>query len=311
VEGVTGSCHQLHGCPMVRSVLVDCGLFQGAETSADGCGGAGSPEIDFSLDGVQALVVTHVHIDHVGRIPYLLAAGFKGPIVCSEASAELLPMVLEDALKVGVTRDEALIGACWRSCAADVAAALQGLADGACAGAPGLAAALVSRRGTSWARPMWSCTCRGGRRAAAARGVLGRPGRALHAAAAGTAPARCMPMWWCWKAPTATACTKPRRTRRQRLQALCEHAFANRGTLLVPAFSIGRTQELLYELEEIIHRNRERPAAAGVPWGEVDVVVDSPLAADFTAAMRSSRALGCRGAAQAGGRAGTRWPSSR
>jgi hypothetical protein len=103
VEGVTGSCHQLR-LPDGRSVLIDCGLFQGAETSREGAG-AGSPEIDFSLDGVQALVLTHVHIDHCGRIPYLLAAGFKGPIVCSEASAELLPMVLEDALQVGVTRD--------------------------------------------------------------------------------------------------------------------------------------------------------------------------------------------------------------
>ena len=67
------------------------------------------------------------------------------------------------------------------------------------------------------------------------------------------------------------------------MQELCEHAFGNGGTLLVPAFSIGRTQELLYELEEIIHRHRQRPVAAGLPWGKVDVIVDSPLAADFTA----------------------------
>jgi metallo-beta-lactamase family protein len=74
-----------------------------------------------------------------------------------------------------------------------------------------------------------------------------------------------------------------RRTRRERLRAMCEHAFANRGTLLIPAFSIGRTQELLYELEAIIHQHAQRPAARGLPWGEVDILVDSPLAADFTA----------------------------
>jgi len=43
------------------------------------------------------------------RLPYLLAAGDRGPILCSPASAELLPMVLEDALKVGFTRKRRLI----------------------------------------------------------------------------------------------------------------------------------------------------------------------------------------------------------
>ncbi len=73
VDGVTGSCHQLT-LPDGQSVLVDCGLFQGAETSPDGAG-ANQLEIGFALDKVRALIVTHVHIDHVGRIPYLLAAG--------------------------------------------------------------------------------------------------------------------------------------------------------------------------------------------------------------------------------------------
>lgn len=54
-------------------------------------------------------MVTHVHIDHVGYIPYLLAAGFEGPIICSEPSAVMLPEILEDALKIGFTRDRRLI----------------------------------------------------------------------------------------------------------------------------------------------------------------------------------------------------------
>jgi metallo-beta-lactamase family protein len=76
-------------------------------------GRRGRLQIGFPLEPIQALIVTHVHIDHVGRIPYLLAAGFRGPILCSEASAELLPLVLEDALKVGFTRDQGLSSACW------------------------------------------------------------------------------------------------------------------------------------------------------------------------------------------------------
>lgn len=91
-----------------NSILLDCGLFQGAETSPAGRGHH-SLEIEFDISTVRALVVTHVHIDHVGRIPYLIASGFRGPIYCSEPSAKLLPLVLEDALKIGFTRDAALI----------------------------------------------------------------------------------------------------------------------------------------------------------------------------------------------------------
>ena len=54
-------------------------------------------------------MVTHCHIDHVGRIPSLIAAGFKGPIIATEATAKLLPLVLEDAIKIGVTKDKRLI----------------------------------------------------------------------------------------------------------------------------------------------------------------------------------------------------------
>jgi len=68
-----------------------------------------------------------------------------------------------------------------------------------------------------------------------------------------------------------------------------ERALSDRGTLLIPAFSIGRTQELLYELEAIIHRCGPRPAARGLPWNELEIVVDSPLAARFTDAYRRLR----------------------
>jgi len=111
VNGVTGSCHQLV-INTATSILVDCGLFQGAEVS--GKSADNGLTIDFDVSCISALIVTHCHIDHVGRIPYLLAAGFTGPIFCTEASASLLPLVIEDALKVGVTRDKLLIAACLK-----------------------------------------------------------------------------------------------------------------------------------------------------------------------------------------------------
>jgi len=91
VNGVTGSCHQLM-IDSENSLLVDCGLFQGAETSASGEDDLLS--IEFELSSVKALLVTHCHIDHVGRIPYLLAAGFTGPIIATEATAALLTLLV-------------------------------------------------------------------------------------------------------------------------------------------------------------------------------------------------------------------------
>jgi metallo-beta-lactamase family protein len=115
VSGVTGSCHELSVTQSNRSspsagILVDCGLFQGAD--AAGKSSVADLSIDFPIDHIRALVVTHVHIDHVGRIPYLLAAGFNGPIICTEPSAIMLTEILEDALKIGFTRDRALAVGC-------------------------------------------------------------------------------------------------------------------------------------------------------------------------------------------------------
>ena len=110
-NGVTGSCHQLF-VEGDNSLLVDCGLFQGTETAPDGKAGADRLDIDFPVAGIGALILTHVHIDHCGRLPWLLAAGFKGPILCSEPSARLLPTV-SSATVVGddIVVDGVLLGA--------------------------------------------------------------------------------------------------------------------------------------------------------------------------------------------------------
>ena len=117
VTGVTGSCHRYLASEQ-NHLLIDCGLFQGrdARLKAMRVGQSSGDDtvdpvqtIEFELQSVRALVVTHVHIDHIGRLPYLIAAGFDGPIYCSKPTAHLLPLVIEDALKVGFTRNERLI----------------------------------------------------------------------------------------------------------------------------------------------------------------------------------------------------------
>ena len=314
VDGVTGSCHQLT-LPDGASVLVDCGLFQGAETSPDGSAGFGRLQIGFDVRPVIALVVTHVHIDHVGRLPYLLAAGFKGSVVCSEASAELLPMVMRDALEVGFTRDRALIERVVAQLKRQIVPLpyrnwLTLRAPGA--GRSGLKVKLqpaghilgsayvefdliADALGPAVATERIATPSAQASAAPAASGAgrRARP-RPMRLVFSGDLGAPYTPLLPAPKSPFRADVLvlestygdrnhESRRTRRERLRAMCEHAFANRGTLLIPAFSIGRTQELLYELEAIIHQHARRPAARGLPWGEVDILVDSPLAADFTA----------------------------
>jgi len=280
-RGVTGSCHQLQAA-CGRSVLVDCGLFQGAETSSDGQAAAGRLEVGFALQGVQALVLTHVHIDHVGRVPHLVAAGFDGPIVCSQASAELLPLVLEDAMEIGFAAERHLV--------APLLARLQ--------------QRLVPLHYGQW-HTLWD-DARGRLqvRLQPAGHILGSAFVELDLHEAGAAPQQVIfsgdlgspntPLLPDPAPPRGGADVlvlestygnrlhEDRRQRRQRLQAVLERALANRGTVLIPAFSIGRTQELLYELEDIVHTQRHQPAAPGLAWDELTVVVDSPLAADFT-----------------------------
>ncbi|MFO0890777.1 MAG: MBL fold metallo-hydrolase [Isosphaeraceae bacterium] len=91
---VTGSCYLIE----TRSarLLVDCGFFQGGE-SAD--------EKNRKLDGIlprrlDAVVLTHAHLDHCGRLPLLTKSGFRGRIFATPASADFTQLVLEDAARI-------------------------------------------------------------------------------------------------------------------------------------------------------------------------------------------------------------------
>lgn len=277
VDGVTGSCHELRLADG-RALLIDCGLFQGAETATDG-GSARSPAIAFPIAGIQALVVTHVHIDHVGRIPYLLAAGYRGPILCSEASAALLPLMLEDALAVGATSDKQLIARVLAQIARQTIAlpykTWHPVAPGWRVKLHPAGHILGSAYVEVQLRDNLAATAADGEWRIVFSGDLGAPHTALL-------PAPRSP----WRADHLILEStygdrrhSGRRDRRQQLQTLIERAFRNRGSVLIPAFSIGRTQELLYDLDSIIAAN----PGSEIDWHALEIIVDSPLAARLTA----------------------------
>lgn len=285
VGGVTGSCHELRVSDR-DAILIDCGLFQGAENSGKGAN-ARNLAIEFPVDHLRALIVTHVHIDHVGRIPYLLAAGFSGPIYCSQPSAILLPVVLEDALKIGVTRNKSLIRRVMQRLKQMIRPVPYGewRAIDVVGDTP---LAMRFRRaghilGSAWV----DCRCGEGDEARHVifSGDLGADETPLLAPP--DQPEGCDLL--VMESTYGDRNHEGREARQQVLEGVIREALRDRGTVLIPAFSIGRTQELLYELEDILHRNQGADAAQGLPWDDLEIVLDSPMAATFTELYRELR----------------------
>ncbi|WP_028238469.1 MBL fold metallo-hydrolase RNA specificity domain-containing protein [Stutzerimonas azotifigens] len=92
VQQVTGSCHLLETDTGVR-VLLDCGLYQGRRADAEHNRAA----FAFDPKTLDAVVLSHAHLDHSGLLPRLVAAGFRGRIHVTDATSELLSLILLDA----------------------------------------------------------------------------------------------------------------------------------------------------------------------------------------------------------------------
>lgn len=92
-QQVTGSCHLVESKALGR-VLLDCGMHQGA----DDIGSTDEERLGFDPAGIDALILSHAHIDHSGLIPLLVHKGFQGPIYCTRATCRLLKVMLEDAV---------------------------------------------------------------------------------------------------------------------------------------------------------------------------------------------------------------------
>ena len=83
---------EVHLARQDRNILVDCGLFQGLKNLRQR--NWEDPPFDVRID---AVVLTHAHIDHSGYLPVLMKRGYKGPIYCTEATADLCGILLPDS----------------------------------------------------------------------------------------------------------------------------------------------------------------------------------------------------------------------
>jgi metallo-beta-lactamase family protein len=93
-QTVTGSMHLIHHAG--RQILLDCGLYQGRRKIAF----EKNKQLPFAADKVDAVVLSHAHIDHSGNLPSLVKSGFKGPIYATSATRDLAAIMLLDSAKI-------------------------------------------------------------------------------------------------------------------------------------------------------------------------------------------------------------------
>ncbi|WP_374013774.1 MBL fold metallo-hydrolase [Pseudoxanthomonas koreensis] len=242
---VTGSMHLVEAAG--KRLLLDCGMLQGSREQE-----AGNAEpFPFDPAGLDAVVLSHAHIDHIGRVPLLVARGFSGPIWLQRASADLLPVMLEDAASLAAS--EAVRANRHRApgepeqaplfTAADVAAVLALLRpldyDVRTTILPGVEIALRDAGhilGSSIVE-LWADD-----RKLVFSGDLGPRGTPILRDPTAIAEADLVLM----ESTYGDRNHRERAATVHELGEVFEHAWRERGVVLIPAFAVGRSQELLY-----------------------------------------------------------------
>lgn len=278
MDGVTGACHDLQ-MDEQNSVLVDCGLFQGSEVAQDGSS-ANLPNIDFDTRPIRALLITHCHLGHVGRIPFLLAAGYQGQIYCSPPTAELLVPSLEEAVQSGIPLDTDLMR---RGLAAIpdriVAIPYKTWIDIPLVGDETALRVRFSPAGHVLGSAYIECEVRKNGKPVRVlfSGDLGMPNSPLLKALTPPYGADTLVL----ESTYGDQCHESGQTRRTQLMFLIRQCFERRGTLLIPVSCIGLAQELLYELEQAVQCVVRHYSEGGLGWKHLEFIVDSPMASAF------------------------------
>ncbi len=256
---VTGSCHLVQTCPGSDnglSILVDCGLAYGNDPLL--------PFDEFPVvpGKIDYLFLTHAHIDHIGRVPDLIDAGFRGEIICTHATKALLLPMLHDAMSFSDRSKEKI-------------RAIELLMDELSWGFE-LHETFSLKQGITFklsnaGHILGSCfilfnfpSPTGGDYRVIFSGDLGCPDTPILPNP--DLPESCDLL--VLESTYGDRNHPDRKNRVETLRKILGKALADNGIVYIPAFSLGRTQELLYELDRV--------------GPKVPVFVDSPLGLAIT-----------------------------
>jgi metallo-beta-lactamase family protein len=274
---VTGSCTELAWSG--RRLLVDCGLYQGDDDLEQ----RNWRPFPFSPPEIAAVVVTHAHLDHTGLLPRLVQQGFSGPIYCTKPSRALISLVLQDAAtlqeeqarfaaRAGYSRHEKPQALYRVEDARKTLRHLQTLPfDDEREIFPGIslryrraghllgaATVEISAKDAEGERKTWCFSGDVGRFGVP---ILRDPEPPIEPPAALLLES------------TYGDRRHPVEDSKELLATTIEKTFERGGSVILPAFSLGRSQELLYHLTELADEGR-LPASA--------VFLDSPMAIEAT-----------------------------
>ncbi len=278
-RGVTGSCHLVE-CAGKR-ILIDCGLYQGGHELNE----ENAQPFGFEPRTIDFVLLTHAHLDHCGRLPLLVNRGFRGEIVCTEASRELARLVLADAAHVH--EEEAARAA--RHAPRRVAQAIKPLytIEDALASmsffgrsahydselhlAPGIVATFLDAGHIlGSASVLLQLTDSGTRRQVFFSGDLGNAGRPLLSTPALPPKVDVVVM----ESTYGDRLHKPFAPSVEELCTAIAETFRRGGNVVIPSFALERTQELLFVLRNAVETARLPPS--------LQVFLDSPMAISVT-----------------------------
>ena len=273
-RAVTGSCHCVECAG--RKYLIDCGLQQGRDEKDNSA-------LDFSPGMVDAVIVTHAHIDHPGRLPLLVKQGFSGSIYCTRLTAKLLGIMLLDSAHIqesdaqwenqkgkraGKAPVEPLYTVQDAQATLDLLVPVEEygqrvkLADGAALEFVDAGHLLGSAEAQLW------LTEEGVTKKIVFSGDLGSLDQPIIR---DPQPIQGSADYVVTESTYGDRLHAKTGSYKEELAAIIDETMAKGGNVIIPSFAVGRTQELLYFMREI----KEEGLVKSDP--NFEVVVDSPL----------------------------------